>query len=175
MVNVYRLEDILFSSDKMSINKDKLLLSTMLHIQDVRRIGIVAVAVLSQNLSLHDWTKIKYYKEFYSAFNDHKMHRGSILESHWYASHISNEKHHVFDYIGHDRIDMFDLIELCCDWISASLAREDISSFKLDLSRYEEDMIKEKLFIAFKNTFSKLVENVRVIKAHSVGDMFPSL
>ena len=134
------------------ITRDELLLSTEMHISDVRK----ALKFLSRKLYsaalLHDHTKLSRFVEFYEQFHE------AQTTGHWGVGwfdqiHIVEERHHLKDNCPED-VNLIDVLEMLCDCVMAGLART---------GHYrEEEPDAEILVKAYKNTVKMLIENTEV-------------
>lgn len=129
---IQKADDIIYvhpspSADTRSadheITEDELMQSTRMHIDDVVR-GMTWLALkLRLGAGRHDWTKIKYRKEFYDQF--HKAQQTGDWGTGWYDQiHLAKERHHFDDpdKIPND-VNLLDVLEQIVDGVMAGMAR----------------------------------------------------
>jgi len=87
------------------------------HISDVQRVLTRLSILLDQQGKVHDWTKIRFEKEFWDDFWS-----TDFVNSKWYQNHVHTEKHHPLAYC-HDDINLLDIIEMVVDCVCAGKAR----------------------------------------------------
>lgn len=135
------------------ITEDELSKSTSMHINDV----INAMNWFAKSLvfrgAMHDWTKVKYFKEFYEQFSN--AQKTGDWGTGWYDEiHIQKERHHLNNRCPED-IDLIDVLEQIADSVMAGLARS---------GRYREGDTPsaEMLQKAYQNTVKKLLDHTEV-------------
>lgn len=159
-----RSDDIIYvhpspSADTRSadheITEDELLQSTKMHIDDVVR-GMKWLALkLCLNAERHDWTKIKYRKEFFDQFS--KAQQTGDWGTGWYDQiHLKKERHHLDDIDScPDDVNLLDVLEQIVDGVMAGMART---------GRYEPRPIDPFILsMAYENTCRLLAEHVAVV------------
>lgn len=87
------------------------------HIKDVQNVMARLSIMLDQQGKIHDWTKIRYEKEFWDEFWSDDFINGK-----WYQRHVHTEKHHPTSYC-HDDVDLLDILEMVVDCVCAGKAR----------------------------------------------------
>lgn len=145
-------------------SKDILLISSLLHRQDVRRLGLYLMQMLEKSIGSHDWTKIKYIDEFYDNFVEFHKTKRKFKDNGWWQKHRNIEKHHIFDYDGTEPINLIDFLDLCCDWVAAGIARSEKHKFTMNWIKEAEldpEVIKDALYNAFLNTLNLLSKESR--------------
>lgn len=87
------------------------------HIHDVQQVMNWLSVVVKNQGKVHDWTKIRYEKEFWDDFWSEDFANGK-----WYQRHVHTEKHHPLAFC-HDDIDLIDVLEMIVDCVCAGKAR----------------------------------------------------
>lgn len=135
--------------DYTKVTKEQLLASSKQHISDVRQGIQFFISMLEDASESHDYTKILFIDDFYNDF-----HNG-FKTIDWYKMHQDTERHHLKDpqYI-QDDVNLIDVLEMIVDNVMAGKARN---------GKYrEEDIPKDLLIKAYKNTIKLLLDNVEV-------------
>ena len=103
------------------VTPEELRKSTMMHIDDVRRvIGYLATQVDLRGSS-HDWTKLQFFDEFYAQFS--KAQETGDWGKGWYDEiHVVQERHHPESRCPDD-VNLIDLLEQIADCVCAGMAR----------------------------------------------------
>ena len=134
------------------ISRDELLMSTEMHIDDVRKAMKFIRHQIFKAALRHDFTKLSRFTEFYEQFHE------AQITGHWGVGwfdqiHIVDERHHLKDNCPED-VDLVDVLEMLCDCVMAGLART---------GHYrEEEPDAEILVKAYKNTVKMLLDNTEV-------------
>lgn len=134
------------------ITESELSQSTSMHINDViQAMNWFAINIVFRG-ARHDWTKIKYFKEFYEQFS--KAQRTGDWGTGWYDDiHIQKERHHLSDRCPED-VDLFDILEQIADSVMAGLARS---------GGYREEIPDAHMLqTAYLNTARKLIDHTEV-------------
>ena len=124
------------------------------HILDVRAVMLKLAQQLAQQGVEHDWTKLKYEKEFWKDFQNSLLNGADFVNGDWYQLHITKEKHHPTSKC-HEDINLLDIIEMVVDCVCAGKAR----SGKVRPMEINEEIIKK----AFENTV-KLIDELTEIE-----------
>lgn len=134
------------------VTKEELMKDTKAHIRDVKR-GMDFFAELLQDAGDdHDWTKLKFFDEFYKQF--HKAQKTGEWGKGWYDElHLPYERHHLNERVPED-VDLLDVLEMICDNVMAGMARSGEY-------RYAE-LPAGLLETAYKNTVKMLLGQVVV-------------
>ena len=115
------------------------------HISDVRSVMLYLARKLAQQGTEHDWTKLRYEKEFWDDFWSEDFVNGK-----WYQRHIHTERHHPTSYC-HEDINLLDVIEMVVDCVCAGKTR----SGEVRPLEITDEILKK----AFENTV-KLVDDI---------------
>ena len=119
------------------------------HISDVQRVMARLAAIIESQGKIHDWTKIRYEKEFWDDF-----WKEDFVNEKWYQRHVHTEKHHPLSYC-HEDVDLIDILEMVVDCVCAGKARSG-QVRPLEIS-------PEILNKAVENTV-KLIDNLTEVK-----------
>lgn len=95
------------------------------HRSDVKRLIERFCALLNRSSNLHDWSKIEepYRSMFYRDMVATMEGRMQFEDGEWYKLHYEKlERHHLNRHVPDD-VDLFDVIEMICDCVSAGMAR----------------------------------------------------
>lgn len=92
------------------------------HIKDVQSVMARLSAMLGCQGKIHDWTKIRYEKEFWADFQNALLNNADFVNATWYQRHVHTEKHHPTSYC-HDDVDLLDILEMVVDCVCAGKAR----------------------------------------------------
>lgn len=134
-------------TDLSKVTKEDLLASTRSHILDVRRGIKFIIHKLVDAAIAHDHTK----EERLDAF--HEDLTSKFKKNNWLEGHIKEERHHLLRYTPSD-VDLVDILEFLVDGVMAGMARAGY---------YETREIPDELLQrAFKNTVTKLLDNIEV-------------
>ena len=115
------------------------------HINDVKQVMNLLGNYIKEQGEQHDWTKLKFEKEFWEDF-----WKKDFVKGDWYQMHVSLERHHPLSFC-HDDITLLDIIEMIADCVCAGKARAgEIRPLEID-----DDILKK----AFENTV-KLVDSM---------------
>jgi hypothetical protein len=87
------------------------------HIHDVQQVMNWLSTLVKNQGKIHDWTKIRYEKEFWDDFWSEDFVNGK-----WYQRHVHTEKHHPTAFC-HDDVDLIDILEMIVDCVCAGKAR----------------------------------------------------
>lgn len=146
--------------DKPS-NKNELILQTKVHRAEVHDFAVVFISYLMSLVANHDDSKFKNIDLFFDYM------KSSDKDNHpWLKLHQKVESHHLFD--NNLKVSLIDVIELICDWLSASERTLDNMTVEDFIkSRWSVDLVKDRLYQAFLNTFIVLKADVRYITFQS--------
>ena len=138
------------------VSEAELLKNSEQHITDVK----AALAWFRDYLLMvgmkHDWTKVRYIKEFYQDFADSQEgFQGDFKQQHWFKDLHLKERHHLNDRCPDD-VNLFDVLERVADITMAGLARSG--------QIYDAEIDPDILLRAYKNTIKLLSDNVQVVK-----------
>jgi len=137
-----------------AITEYELLASTTMHIGDVSR----TMAWLSRRLLAigenHDWTKIKFFDEFYRQF--HKAQETGEWGTGWYDEiHVVKERHHLEARCPED-VTLLDVLEQIADCVCAGMART---------GRFEPRPLDPAILSrAYMNTQKMLADSVLILR-----------
>lgn len=96
-----------------------------LHRRDVEKLVERFCALLEKSSKRHDWSKVEepYRSMFYRDMVATMEGRMQFEDGEWYRLHYENlERHHLLRHVPDD-VDLFDVIEMVCDCVSAGMAR----------------------------------------------------
>lgn len=154
----------------MSKSKDKIVLSnmeTMKHIQDVRANIYLMMEELDRRARCHDQSKLESPEKEIFGENYHKL-KNTEYGSKEYAEllevvkpaidhHYSQNRHHPeFHKNGVDDMNLLDLIEMLCDWKSATKRNKNGNirkSIEINGKRYN---MSPQLIKIFENTIKEM-------------------
>lgn len=106
------------------------------HISDVRNLMTEVAHELEQKGSSHDWSKViePYQSMFYRDLCNTIEGKMDFMDGKWSKYHYSVERHHLLKDVP-DNVDLFDVIEMICDCVSAGLARSgEVRPLEIDES-----------------------------------------
>lgn len=137
------------SCDYTKVSKETLLLSSMSHIEDVKK-GMNFIAELMQSQALlHDSDKITEIDSFHNDFVT------GFKNTTWWDNHRKINRHHLSEDEGvPENVNLIDVIEMLVDGVMAGKARSG--------SVYQPQIKTEVLIKAFNNTFEMLKNEVIV-------------
>lgn len=92
------------------------------HIKDVQALMRDMGYAIQGRGYLHDFTKIRDEKQFYSDYLNTIENGADFTKSKWYQRHIKEERHHLLANCPED-VNLIDVIEMLCDCVAAGLAR----------------------------------------------------
>lgn len=133
--------------------EDEIRSDTILHIIAVNQCGKFLCDRIKEQMLDHDHTKLDSFNDFYNALLAGRKD-STIKETEWWKKHLT-ERHHLNDRVPDD-VNLIDVIEMCCDCVSAGMARNG--------SVYTTNIDKDMLEKAFRNTMKLLQDNIEVIK-----------
>ena len=143
-------------TDTEKVSEEVLLENSRQHISDVAEAIYWMMWQLLAIAKQHDWTKVRYIKEFY---HDYKASQdgfqGDFKQQHWFHDLHLKERHHLNDYCPDD-VTLFDVLERVADVTMAGLARSG--------QIYDEDIDSNMLVRAYNNTIRLLSHNTQVMK-----------
>lgn len=113
------------------------------HIEDVKNVMKWLGNVLITNGKNHDYTKLKYEKEFFDNFKDTLLKGKDFVSNTWYQKHVREEKHHPFSNC-HSDITLLDIIETIVDCVCVGKSR----SGEVRQLEFNEEIVK----LAIDNT-----------------------
>lgn len=126
------------------------------HISDVRKLADFFSKELIKRVSRHDWTKTDepYQSMFYRDLCAVLEHRMDFFDGEWSKVHYTQmERHHLNRHCPDD-VNLFDVIEMICDCVSAGMARSG-EVYPIDLPA---DVIQK----AIANTTKLLIDQIEV-------------
>lgn len=132
-------------------NKNELIVNTQIHRREVIEICQVFCKTLMNQAQHHDWSKFERPDLLFDFLSSSAKNR----DHPWLVYHRSIERHHAFDDII-SSVNFFDMIELICDWISASFRYEGDDIETYIKKHYDTLIVKDVLFNAFLNTYRLL-------------------
>ena len=150
---------------KFKTKEDEVREETIKHIDTVRRAIDIVIKELEIRKDLHDKTKLE-EPEFTTFLIYTEKLKGSTYGSTEYNQflkdmkpaldhHYANNRHHPEHFTnGIDGMNLIDIIELFCDWKSATLRHDDgdiNKSIELNKKRFQ---LSDQLESIFKNTVS---------------------
>ena len=106
------------------------------HITDVQNLMTEVAKRLLRKGSDHDWSKVvePYRSMFYRDLCNTIDGKMDFRDGEWAKYHYNVERHHLLINVPDD-VDLFDVIEMICDCVSAGLARSgDIRPLEIDES-----------------------------------------
>lgn len=124
------------------------------HIEDVKSVMKWLGKMLIANGKKHDYTKIKYEKEFFDNFKDTLLNGKDFVSNTWYQKHVEMEKHHPFSNC-HSDITLLDIIETIVDCVCAGKSRGG----EIRQLEFNEKIVE----LAINNTI-KMIDNLTYIK-----------
>jgi hypothetical protein len=140
---------------------EELYYQSLTHIQDVQYVVFEYLHYGVQKSLRHDFTKLNNTELFRMNMLD--LVNGVNFETNeWFQLHLREEPHHFIRYKGNKKIDLLDVIENCVDNVCSGLARN--GTHKFNYNNIDENLIKDKLFEAYKNTQDYLVSKINVVK-----------
>jgi hypothetical protein len=133
--------------DFANVSKDKLIKSSIQHIEDVQCGIYWIVEKLLEVAKIHDNTKLSeidmFHKDFISGFET----------TEWWNLHKKKERHHISQPDGvREDVDLIDVIEFLVDCVMAGMARSGEYRF--------EKLSDGLLETAFINTVNKLIKDI---------------
>lgn len=119
------------------------------HISDVQNLMTEVAHRLERIGSYHDWSKVMepYQSMFYRDLCNTIDGKMNFMDGEWLKYHYSAERHHLSTSVPDD-VDLFDVIEMICDCVSAGLAR----SGEVRLLEIDESILSK----AMQNTVCKI-------------------
>lgn len=106
------------------------------HISDVQNLMTEVAHRLERRGSDHDWSKViePYQSMFYRDLCNTIDGKMNFMDGEWSKYHYSVERHHLLKNVPDD-VDLFDVIEMICDCVSAGLARSgEVRPLEIDES-----------------------------------------
>jgi len=137
--------------DWNNVSKRQLILSSLLHIENVGQ-GVGHLArMLTQAAAKHDYDKISDIDQFHSDFMT------GFEERSWWVNHLIRNRHHLQkdDGVRAD-VNLIDVLEYIVDCVMAGMSRSG--------SVYDLQLRDEVLQRAFQNTVDLLKRNVEVVE-----------
>ncbi|MFF0831076.1 DUF5662 family protein [Brevibacillus sp. NPDC003359] len=139
---------------------------TIEHINQVREIMMVAASELLQRATVHDQSKLEspeleIFTEFTPKLKNSTYgsieYRDFLMKMHdALKHHYAKNSHHPEHYVnGIDGMDLFDLLEMICDWKAAVMRHADgdiQKSLEINRARFQ---ISDQLFRILKNTVDR--------------------
>ncbi len=139
------------------VSEDELLENSKRHIEDVKLALYWMMWQLLEVGNKHDWTKLKYIKEFHRDFQaSQEGSQGDFKQQHWFKDLHLKERHHLNDRTPDD-VNLFDVLERVADVTMAGLARSG--------QIYEENIDQDMLVRAYNNTI-KLLKDTTVVRSN---------
>lgn len=134
-------------------SKDVVKQETIEHIYAVNLCGKFLCDMIKQQFLQHDHTKLDEFDKFYDALMTGRK-EGTFKELEWWKIH-ETERHHLNDRVPDD-VNLIDVLEMCCDCVSAGMARTGT----VYVTNLDADILQK----AFKNTMKLLQDNIEVKK-----------
>ena len=136
--------------DYEKISEDKLLASSLTHIQDVAKALAFFNTYLLEAAARHDYDKLTEIEWFHADF------RTGFRETSWWDNHRKIHRHHLAQKDGvPEDVNLLDVLEYIADCVMAGMARSG--------EVYELDVLPGMLLTAFNNTV-KLLKDQIVVK-----------
>ena len=137
--------------DWSKVTKEQLLESSVQHINDIHKGFDFFINLMNRQKYIHDLTKINDIDGFFEDF------KTGFKRQEWWKDHQKKERHHFNnpEYI-QDDVNLIDIIDQIIDGVMAGLARSG--------EYRQENISKELLEKAYKNTVDLLLKNVEVLK-----------
>ena len=129
------------------------------HKDDVLNLAVAFATELRSRVGNHDWTKVQepYASKFYNLMKATIEDGADFMSGEWAHLHFDVlERHHLNRHCPDD-VDLFDVLEMIFDCVSAGMARSG-SVYPLKISN-------EILQKAVANTVNYLVENIEITES----------
>ena len=146
------------TADRMP-TKEEFYLSNWLHKKDVNNLAREFSIELRGRCGNHDWTKLQepYASKFYKLMKATIEDGADFYSGEWANLHYNVlERHHLNSYCPDD-VDLFDVLEMIFDSISAGMARSG--------SVYPVKISNETMQKAVTNTVNYLIENIEIAES----------
>lgn len=140
------------SRSAKKLNYDLVALDTTRHILAVKSVMKAITDLLTENICVHDYTKVTDFDDFFKAFEDDMSGEKKFEESDWWALHLT-ERHHLNDHVPDD-VNLLDVLEMLVDGVAAGKARTG--------EVYPIELPDETLRKALINTQNLLIRHVHV-------------
>lgn len=124
------------------------------HKEDVKMTMQHISKMIAMKGAVHDWTKKRYEKDFYSDFLEAMCGGIDFVSGEWYQRHIARERHHLLSRCPDD-VNLLDVIEMIVDCVCAGKTRSG--------EVRELEISPEILNKAFQNTV-KLIDDMTVVR-----------
>ena len=139
------------SCDSSQVSRETLLHSSYQHITDVQQGMLWFIQQLIKRAKNHDFTKIKYFDDFYRDFQN------NFKTTDWYNLHKSKQRHHIDEPDGQRQdIDLIDVIEYIVDGIMAGISRWG----QYHIKQLPDELLQK----AYRNTIQKLLDIIELQK-----------
>jgi hypothetical protein len=153
-VYLHKSESADTRSTKSKVTENELFLQSSQHIEDVQNAISWMKTELQERAEMHDWTKLKYIKEYYNDFKwiqDGNV--GKFKKMNWFKNRHLLERHHLNDKCPDD-VNLFDVMERVADIVVAGMARNG--------KIYDDTLSPDILTKAYKNTIKLLKSKIVV-------------
>jgi hypothetical protein len=137
------------SCDFAKVSRDRLRVSTMQHISDVRAALEFFIDRIRKAEWKHDYDKLELFEEFYRDF------KSGFADPNWLPKHYENSRHHLFKNVPPD-VNLIDILEMVADIVTAGMGRGG--------SVYPLELPDELLQKAVTNTVELLKKEITLIE-----------
>ena len=128
--------------------------ATETHINDVDNTLEYWKSLISERMGKHDYTKLENFENEYGYLVTHNIRDEEFLKSNWWHKHITEERHHLIEYVPID-VNLIDVLEMISDRVTAEKGRTgEINTNYLKLD-------KDTLYRAYWNTVKLLDDNTK--------------
>ena len=153
MIDIVRTCDADSRAAQGEPSKEKLLTSTVQHIEDVQKGLAYFASLLVEAGTKHDHTKISGIDDFFELYSG-GLKGEEFKQGDWFKLHIT-ERHHLNDRCPDD-VNLIDVLERVADITMAGMGRSG--------AIYSDSLDEEILLKAYKNTIKLLCDNVTVLE-----------
>jgi hypothetical protein len=122
-------------------SEEELVKQTIVHADDVAKLLDLEIDRIREDVSTHDWTKIKYVTQFRANFI-HAADGGKFSDHEWWKLHVKLERHHCADYTGSGNIMLGDIIHMLADWTAAAKGRGMDLNYPTHKDKWTEILLK---------------------------------
>lgn len=135
-------------------DKEELLMDTIHHIDDVRKVLTSLSFELVDRGDYHDWSKLEYFDNFAQDTLE-RQDTPDFKQREWYKIHTTEERHHINARVP-EKVNLIDLLEMQVDCIVAGKTRSGAVDDRF--LEIPDNVLKE----AYWNTIELIKENVKV-------------
>ena len=135
-------------------DKDQLLMDTIQHIDDVRKVLTSLSFELVNRGDYHDWSKLEYFDNFAQDTLE-RQDTPDFKQREWYKIHTREERHHINARVP-EKVNLIDLLEMQVDCIVAGKTRSGTVDDRF--LEIPDNVLKE----AYWNTVELIKENVKI-------------